>query len=59
MIFTAAIDSTISLNISFNEPKYSFDESDEPVVVKLVLSGAPADDITVQIISEDNTATGK
>ena len=59
IFFTAATDSAISLNVSFNESKYSIDESDELVMVELVLSDVSTNDITIQIKSKVNTATSK
>jgi len=44
--------------ISFGEPIYIIDENGS-LAIKLVLSNSLSEDVTVQINSEDDTATGK
>jgi len=46
-------------NVSFSQSTYSVDEDDGPVQPVLVLSNPSSTDITVQVGSNDITATGE
>ena len=61
IFFTAAIDSSASLNVSFDKSTYNIDEGDVPVKAMLILSGESMVDVTytVWVNSEDNSATGE
>ena len=48
-----------AITISFNQSTYSVDEDDGPAQPVLVLSNPSSTDITVQVGSNDITATGE
>ena len=43
----------------FNQSMYNVDEDNGPAQLVLVLSNPSSSDITVQVITEDGSATGK
>ena len=43
----------------FNQPTYSVNEEDKMVQIALVLSSSSATDITIKIVDNNTTATGK
>ena len=43
----------------FNQSMYNVDEDDGPAQLILVLSNPSSSDITVQVITEDGSATGE
>ena len=49
----------IAITVSFSQSTYSVNEGDGVVQPVLVLSNPSSADITVQVRSNDNTATGK
>ena len=49
----------LDIFVSFNQSTYSVDEDDGPAQPVLVLSDPSSTDITVQVESNDITATGK
>ena len=49
----------IAITVSFSQSAYSVNEDDGVVQPVLVLSNPSSTDITVQVRSNDNTATGK
>ena len=49
----------IAITVSFSQSTYSVNEGDGVVQPVLVLSNPSLTDITVQVRSNDNTATGK
>ena len=49
----------IAVTVSFSQSTYSVNEDDGVVQPVLVLSNPTSTDITVQVRSNDNTATGK
>ena len=48
----------VATSIRFSQTMYSKAENEGPIEIKLVLSNTLPDDVTVQVISSDNTATG-
>ena len=48
-----------AITVSFSQSTYTVGEDDGVVQPVLVLSNPSSTDITVQVISTDNTATGK
>ena len=57
--FSMHIFLTIDITVSFNQSTYSVDEDDGPVQPVLVLSNPSSTDITVQVRSNDITATSE
>ena len=47
------------ITLSFNQSKYTINENGGPLKPVLVLSNPSSFDITVYIMNNDNTATGK
>ena len=50
---------TIAITVTFNQSTYSVDEDNGLVQPVLILSNPSSTDITVQVITDDNTATGE
>ena len=48
----------VATSIRFSQTMYSKAENEGPIEIKLVLSNTLPDDVTLQVISNDNTATG-
>ena len=55
VIFTTYVDITVS----FMNPRYNIIENDGTMQFVLVLTNPSSTNITLQVINEDNTATGK
>ena len=49
----------LATTVMFNQSMYNVDEDDGPAQLILVLSNPSSSDITVQVITEDGSATGK
>ena len=49
----------VATSIRFSQTMYSKAENEGPIEIKLVLNNTLPDDVTVQVISNDNTATGR
>ena len=49
----------IATNVNFSQSTYSVDEDDGPAQLVLVLSNPSSTDITVEVTSNDITATGE
>ena len=50
---------TVAINVSFDQSTYSIGEKNGPAQLVLVLSNLSSTDITVQVKSNDITATGE
>jgi len=59
LTFYYSIKFLIAIDISFNQSTYTVDEDDGPAQPVLVLSNPSSTDITVQVRSNDITATGE
>ena len=49
----------LATTVMFNQSMYNVEEDDGPAQLILVLSNPSSSDITVQVITEDGSATGK
>ena len=50
---------SVATSIRFSQTMYSKAENEGPIEIKLVLNNTLPDDVTVQVVSNDNTATGR
>ena len=50
---------TVATSVSFSQLIYRKAESEGPIEFELVLNNTLSNDVTVQVTSSDNTATGK